>query len=395
MTRIVRVFLPILVLLGGVLACWWLLTTGPQPDKKRPEPAIPVVEVADLVPTSVTVRIPSQGEVLPVTRALLAAEVAGRIVALAPGFVDGGLFRKGEVLVTLDDRDLRNALAEARAQLAEARLALAEEEARSHRAKEEWQRLHPEESPAPLAIRQPQLEAAGARVEAAAARVRQAELDLERARITAPYDGRVLERKVGLGSFVSRGTPLADIFASDSVEVRLPLGQKDLRWLDLNRLDRNAADISPIRVDFTTDGAGRAEHWQGVLVRTEARMDSDRRQLFVVARIDQPYHPGDNRQPLHIGQFLRASIVGRTLDNVYALPRTAVRGSGEVLLVDRDNRLHRQTVEPLWSDAGHVVTAGPFPEGHRLILTPLPYAPENGQVRILGQGSGQAADGRK
>lgn len=387
MNRQLRIVLPLIVLLGGALIANWLLATGPKPKKVQARATLPAVEVMQLKTERVQIHIPSQGSVVPVTRSTLVAETAGRILYLSPAFSDGGFFSQGDLLLRLDDRDYRNALTIAKAELAEIRLTLAEEKARAQQAAREWQRSGIEGDAEPLVLRQPQLKATRARVAAAQAKVAQAELDLERTQVVAPFNGRVLTRKVGPGQYLNRGSILAEIYASDQVEVRLPLSDDQLGWLDLTSIDSPTPQAEPIRVEFSVRNGDRQETWSGILVRSEASLAVESRQLSVIARIDNPYRPADGRLPLRIGQFLEARISGRTLDNAYVLPRAAVRGADQIMLVNDQDRLHRQQVKILWREAERVIIAGPLPASERLVLTPLPYAADGAKVQILAAAS--------
>ena len=105
---------------------------------------------------------------------------------------------------------------------------LSEEQARVAQAEQDWQRLGNSKQAPDLVLRKPQLMAAQATVYSAEAGFsKAAELALERSNIIAPYTGRVLSKSVDVGQVVSVGTELAEIYAVDYVEIRLPLKNKD------------------------------------------------------------------------------------------------------------------------------------------------------------------------
>jgi RND family efflux transporter MFP subunit len=268
--------------------------------------------------------------------------------------------------------------------LTQRQLALAEEQARSRQARQDWENLQLAGTPDPLALRVPQLESAEAQRAAAEARLRQAELELERTRISAPYAGRILEKKVDLGQYVSPGTDLATIYASDSVEVRLPITAEQQAFLDLpeSYQDGPGGEALGARVEFSARVGERLDIWPGRLVRTEGSVDIRSRQLFVVARIDHPYQRQGDRPPLKIGQFLEAQIFGRQLEQVFVIPRQAVHGEATVHLIDSENRLRRRNLDLLWRDEQHLIARGPLQAGDRLSLTALAFAADGSKVRI-------------
>ena len=387
MKRLLRFLLPPLVLLGGIGIAASLIATGPKTERQRPRAALPTVEVITLQQQDYQVRVESRGTLMPRTSSSLVPEVAGRIIAVADNFRNGGFFAAGDQLLQIDPRNYENAVTIARSELAQTQLTLAEEQAHAVQARRNWEKLQLDGEPTPLTLRTPQLENAQAALAAANARLRQAEIELERTRIIAPYAGRILTKKVDLGQYVSPGTALADIYASDAVEIRLPINSEEQRFLYLpeNYLDQQKTENSGAPVLFSSRTGDQQHQWQGRLVRTEGSIDTRSRQLFVIGQIDNPYLRQEGRPALKIGQFLEAQIFGKQLKDVYVLPRQAVRGTNTVHLIDNDNRLQRRHLEIIWRDAKHLIASGPLQAGERLSLTALPFAADGIQVQIAGE----------
>ena len=385
MKRLFRFLLPVLVLSAGITFAAVLIKTAPQAERKRPEVQPPTVEVLSLQPQNYQVRVASRGTVAPLTLSSLIPEVSGRIIAVSNNFRNGGFFTAGELLLQIDSRDYQNAVTIARAELVQRQQVLAEEQARSQQARNDWQKLQLAGEPDPLVLRVPQLETVRAQLAAAEARLQQAELELERTRIVAPYAGRILEKKVDYGQYVSVGTPLAEIYASDSVEVRLPITAEQQNFIDLPATDPQAKEQAGASVEFVARIGERKDLWPGHLVRTEASVDVRSRQLFVVARIDDPYRRHDGRAALKIGQFLEARIVGNILEQVFVIPRRAVRGEKTVHLIDADNSLQRRELDVVWRDEQHLIARGPLQAGERLSLTALPFAADGIKVQVAGE----------
>ena len=203
-----------------VAALIWVLR--PQSERRPPQggPQL-AVETLRISGQDYQVRLQSYGTIQPKTRSILVAQVAGQIVSINPNVRDGGFFEKGDVLATIDPRDYEADVRIAEATLMDARQALAEAEARSNQAAEDWQRLGNEGEAPALVLRLPQLEAAKARVISARSSLRKAELDLERTNIVAPFAGRALRKLVDLGQVVSVNTQLAEIYATDTVEIKM------------------------------------------------------------------------------------------------------------------------------------------------------------------------------
>lgn len=385
MSKLNRVVLPLLVLAGCLAVGVILIKTAPKAERRPPEPSLPVVETIRAAPQAYGVTLESQGTVSPRTQSSLISEVSGRIVSVADELRSGGFFEPRQVLLQIDPRDYDNAVTIARSELAQARLALKEEIARGEQARQDWERLGLSGEPDQLALRQPQLDSARAAVAAAEARFAQAEIDLQRTRIEAPYAGRVLEKNVDVGQYVTPGTVLSRIYAVDYVEIRLPLSNRQLRYVDLPENYRDTdTKPEPVPVDINADIGGRMYTWRGRIVRTEGDIDTRTRQWFVVAQVDDPYARRGGRPPLKVGQFVTAEIEGRRLEKVYLLPRVALRPGDEVVVVTPERVTDRRLVEVLWETTDRVVVRGLDP-GDEVVVSAANFVTDGTKVRLAGE----------
>jgi RND family efflux transporter MFP subunit len=341
---------------------------------REPEAPPRLVEVLEVQPRDLRITVPSHGTVGPRTEIDLVAEVGGRIVSVAPGLAAGGSFEEGEVLVELDAHDAEVAVDRAEAVLAriEGEVSLSERRLRRLRALAQREIA----SRAELEEAEDENRIAGARLKEARATRRQAARNLERTRVRAPFRGRVRAKKVDVGQFVIPGTPLARIYAVDSFEVRLPIPNSDLAYLDLPPARRgNDEGADGPTVDLRAEFAGRPATWTGRIVRTEAAIAPQSRTLHLVARVDDPLgwrtqNGGDPPfAPLTVGLFVEAQILGRTFEDVVVLPRSALRGSSEVLVVDEENRLRARVVEVLRINGEQVVAASGLTAGERVSVS--------------------------
>ena len=335
--------------------------------------------------TNFPVIVKSQGTATPRTESTLIPEISGKIVSISANFQTGGFFEAGEILLDIDPRDYENNVVVARADLAQAKAALDEEKARAAQASRDWEILNLSEEPNDLALRKPQLNSARAAVAAASARLEQASINLERTRIRAPYAGLVLEKRVDVGQYVSPSNVLARIYAVDLAEIRLPLTNDQLAFLDVPEVYRGN-EGSAVKQDYpavylTATVGGLTHQWQGRIVRTEGAIDTQSQQNFVIAQVDDPYarHHG---LPLKVGQFVEARIDGRVLSDIFNLPQVAVRRNNEVLIVGQDDIVERRRVGVVWTEDGQVIVKSGLREGERISLTPLPYAVSGTKVQV-------------
>jgi multidrug efflux system membrane fusion protein len=400
MSRFLRILIPVVILAVCAVGTWWLLKNPPVTEMKEQPPVLVRVEGTRLKKTSFPVVVRSQGTVQPRTQTTLLPEVSAKVVEVSPNFKPGGFFEKGEVLLKLDPIDYETAVVIAKAAVAQAASLLAEEQARAEQALENWKALGRSGEPGALVLRKPQVVKAQADVEAAKAQVLKAERDFERTTIRAPFAGQVLEQLVDVGQLVGTGTPMAKVFAVDYVELRLPLPERDMRFLSLPESYRNMKDdpstaSTAVRLKAVING--KPSVWEGHLIRVEGAMDTSTRQVVAVAQVDDPYAKrSDGAPPLKIGQFVEADIAGDMLTDVFVIPRNTVRAGNEIILITPQNTLRRMTVEALVSDEKQIVISANSPkspkEGDVLCVTPIPFPADGARVLPTIDGHSEAPD---
>jgi len=358
--------LALLLLAGGSILL--AMRFKPEPERAEPKKAIPAVEYVVAKKRALRATVESQGTVQPRSETTLVAEVGGRVERVASALFPGGRFAKGDVLLEIDPADHRAALADARSRRADARLALEQEEALAAQAFEDW--LGYESSPiSELALREPQLEAARARLEAAEAAVALAERNLERTRIRAPYNGVAREKFVDVGDFLApQSTRIAIVFATDRAEVRLPVSLRDLAYLPMAEI--RAGEAAP-PVEIRAARGGRTRVWDGRIVRAEGAIDPGTRMAYLVASVDRPYCETDDRPPLKAGSFVTATIFGHRLEEAIELPRAALRQGEVVHALGPDDRLDIRPVSVYQAKAKSVIIDGGLADGERVALTSL------------------------
>jgi multidrug efflux system membrane fusion protein len=389
--RNLKFILPVAALLVGLLSIRVLMLTRPEVKTRHVESPGPLVRVLEVKREAKQLTVQSQGTVEARTDITLTAEVAGRIVDVSRSLASGGFFRKGDGMVSIDPRDFELTVVRARAQVAQAEVIVDREEAEAEVARTEWESLG-EGEPSPLALREPQLAEARGALASARALLAQAELDLERSTIRAPFDGRVREKLADVGQFVSRGTPVARVYAVDYAEVSLPLADDQLAFLDIPIDFREEEGREGPEVRLAADLAGKRRIWTGRIVRVAGQIDERSRMIPVVARVDDPYGRGENPAgvPLPVGLFVEAEISGRLLEGVIVLPREALRGKGRVFIVDEDSRLRYRDVGVLLVDREEVVISSGIEEGEVVCLSPMETPVDGMKVRINQEGGEEA-----
>lgn len=373
--RLMPIAIILCLLAGGVTL---IIMTKPQPEKKEETQALPLVEVQEIRSDDITLSLNSYGVVQPKHQTQLVAEVSGRIVELAPGFIAGGEVRKGDILARIEPADYQADLMQAQANLAQAKAQLQEEIARGKVAEQEWKGVT-SGLPPELGLRKPQLAQEQAKLRSAEASLARAQRNLERTVIRAPLDGLVKNRDVDLGQYVGLGTKLGEVLGTDIAEIRLPLSAEQLRFIA-------NPDNPDSEVALTQESPTGTLSWTAHLVRSEQVIDAQSRMIYLVAQIDDPYnHQGQlTSGVLKFGSFVNAEIQGRTLKNIIRLPRHSVRND-TVMVIGEGNLLERRPVEVVHTDLNSVYIRGNIGKGDRISLTALNSFQNGSEVRILGE----------
>ena len=384
-----RVVAPIVILLVAAAVTATLVLT--RPDAEQREAPAPTLFVNTVVaqPQLASLTIQARGTVGPRVETTIVSEVSGLIVDRASSFVAGGFFRAGETLLTIDPRNYRAEVARAEAAVAQARTAIARELVLAGRPAQDFQRLQEltleDVEMEELALRKPGLAQALAELESARAGLDKVRGDLDRTRIRAPYDGLVRARRADIGQFVAAGTPLAETFAVDRAEVRLPLKQNDLPFLALPPPGAEQRPEGALPVTLRADIGGRESRWTGRLVRTEGVFDARSQVLYGVVEVDDPYRlrADDGAEPLRLGTFVTAELPGRALENVVRLPRHTLTPGDRVWIVTEDDTIAPRDVTVARTDDDWVYVTHGLADGDRVCVTPIANPLAGMPVRIV------------
>lgn len=365
--------LPVVIIAGFLLLAYVVKSNPPTAKRGKPSSAPQLsVEVKTITAQDLSLTIDSYGTVKPRTQSSLFPQVSGEITSISDNFREGGFFEKGEVLLALDERDYLAEVDIASATLYNAQQALSEEQARVKQAQQDWVRLGNTEQAPDLVLRKPQLLAAQASVHSAQANLAKSNLALERTKIKAPYTGRILTKSVDIGQVVSSNTQLASLYAVDYVEIRLPIKNKDLPYLNLpeNTRFKQVDHNSLPDVMIYSDLIGR-QQWQGKIVRTEGAFDASSQQLFVVAQIDDPYGKNsDQTLPIKIGQYVTAKISGKVISEALVVPNKSIY-QGSYVYVVNEGKLLRKNIDIAWQNQYIALIEQGVNENDNIVLTAL------------------------
>ena len=413
--KTIRVFV---VLFIALVIAVVLVLMRPKAERQVPVDKGLLVEVAPAKAEDIQMVVESFGTVEPRESLKLVAQVRGQIVEIDPAFKEGSFVQKKTRMIQIDPRtysleverrkvQIKQAEAElksleqqvvnlkARLKIARSDLKLAKNEylrlkklidrkviAQSQLDKTEQAYLASQERLQALnnqlALVGPQKEQLIAARDMARVMYQEAQLDLERSSIVAPFDGWVLEKAVEVGQHVNIGQQLGKIYSSGQLDIEVRIPTKDLNWLP--------ADLGqeiPILADVVFKNAGNEHVWSGRVARIKAMMDERTRTLPMVIEIDETPATERPQNPfgLRPGMFVTVRIKGKKIQNVFVLPRYLVY-PGDVVYTVKDDTLKSNRVKILRGYKDTVIIGDGLSEGAVIVKSPLSSPMDGMRVRL-------------
>ena len=399
-----------------------LVALRPKVPRQLPPKTGRLVEVISVQPRTVTMPVRAFGTVRPREKLLLVAEVSGEIVRLDVRFREGYCADRGTVLAVIDpvpyaldversrgqvegvaaqlsklQQDVKNlninlAIASEDMQLARNEFERLEDlyqnkvTSRTNRDRAEQgylaSRVKHQSIENQLALIGPLKAGLESERKIAQATLGQAQYNLERTKITAPFGGWILEKKIEAGQHVNTGQYLGSIYRANALDVEVSVPLSELRWLRNDH--KGEADF---RTDIQLPGNGGGRKWAGRLVRVMAGLDEKTRMQRFVVEIENDATAPDfcsgqvDLGALRPGMFVEVEIQGRQLENVFELPRYVVQANDAVFVAAGDKlqikpvRVVRRLGESVFIDNG--ITANDL-----IIKTPLAGIAGGEKIRI-------------
>lgn len=372
-----KILLPIGLVVGALAVVTVLFLARPKAEKHAVTIKEPLVSVTTVGGQSIKIPVFTRGTVTPGTEIPLVSEVSGPVTFVSENFARGGFFKKGEILIKVDPVEYEVTLKKADATVAQA-LQLLEQANAEKRVRSAVKGVTNE-----LGRFEYQYDQAKAQYDAARAELEAVNLQKKKTIIYAPFDGRVRVGSVNPGQYLRPGIQLGLIYAVNAAEVRLPLSDSQLALVNVPfRFGTDGTD-GPT-VTLVGDYGGKKFYWQGQVVRAESGVDEFNRLLYVIAQIPDPYAidvAQPDRPPLTAGNFVEATIDGRFYENIFLVPRRALRSGSMVWTVDADSRLKRKQVDILYKGKDVVYVKGGLTNGDNVVLSQLDVAVDGMKVR--------------
>ncbi len=373
------IFAP-LVLIAAAAVAYVMIETRPEATKHEVVQRLIKVEAITVTKRPITISVAAQGVASSPRQAQITSEVSGRIIETNNHLVVGGFVHKGDTLIKIDPINYIAQVKQQEAQVSAAKRHLIQEKGQAEVALKDWERAgKPDKTPAAkaLSLREPQIKEAEANLAAALAALNKAKNDLANTTIKAPYDGLIANKQVDLGQFISIGSPVIVLQDTSYAEIRLPLAENRLPYINLPTVGQKGKPIIDIPLTLYSTVSNQQHQWQGHIHRTEGSLNNDTRSLYLVARVENPYltnglaTQNSTQALLRFGSFVQASIPGKTIDGLIPLPRHLLRAGNKLWVIDDNNQLREKTITVLPTDGDTIYVDSGLESGDKICLTPV------------------------
>lgn len=369
--NIMRLVVSVVIIAAGIAGARFLIATKPKVNRRPPEKMAPLVRTEALQPETYTFSIPAMGTVIPATEISLEVPVSGEVIYLHPELTEGGMLPKGTKILQIDPKDYEVAVQQKRRALSDAEYALKIEQGHQDVARQEWSLLYGnqaiEKGESDLALRKPHLEKVQVEIETARAELEQAKTNLKKTTVSAPFNALVLNSYVDLGSQVSSQEKLADLVGIDAYWIQVSLPIDNLKWIQVpaGSQDEGSGVKVYYRGDYVKDGR---------VIRLLPDLSKEGRMARVLIEVDDPLElrEKESRQPmLLLGEYVRVSIKGEDLQDVFRVPRSALHNDREIWIAGSENKLEIRPVKTIWRDEETVVVQDGFKPGELLVISDI------------------------
>lgn len=371
------------ILLLAVIVTYFIFSTEPTASSEgATKKTAMLIDVVKAEEGNFRPVIEATGTVQPVEDVMLSPQVSGQVIRRSPEFIPGGFVKKGAVLLQIDPSDFRNTLELRKSDLLQAKTDLNMEMGRQEVAEQDLELAGVDSLSAnqrSLVLRQPQLDAIKARVKAAEAAVAQAELELSRTTIRAPFDAHILSQNVTVGSQVTPGDQLGRLVGSEQYWVNLTVPVDKLQWLSFPK----SGEEKGATVQIRNSGWPKDRYRTGYLDKQVGALDDQTRLARVLVRVNDPLAREDTtniQRELIIGGFVEAEVQAREIENVVRLNRDYLR-TNQTVWVNEDGELSIREVGIILTDAKYAYISQGLEQGENIITTNLSVVSEGARLR--------------
>lgn len=365
-------FLMLLVIAAGLAVGYLIFNTAPKPKRSAKPVQHPLVEVLSLEQSQAIVPTwKSAGLIVATDQTQLISQVVGRVIEINEQAIIGGELKKGDWLLKIEPLDYQIKVSQAKATLAQAQADFVIEQGKQTLAKEEYQ-LAQQTEPSDdsvtdvdldLVLRKPYLNKAKAQRLSAQAQLKKAQLDLQRTVLTMPFNGKISQRSVNVGQYISSNSSVFEIYNDDRYWLEVSVSAKFLPVLDINK-------------EALVSSRTSQKQFSAKILKVNHKLDEKSRQAIVLLEIN-PEH----NQAVFLNDFVDVTLFAKQLDNSIKIPSTLLLANNKLWLVE-DNQLKSVIGEPIYQGQGFVWLVNPLNDQQQILATPISYATEGMKVKL-------------
>lgn len=388
MQKWIRWGAPLLVLILAGLGAYLMMISSPKAERKAKPRVARLVQVEPLKSADHRVMIEAWGEVLPAKTVLIKPQVSGEIIAVHPGLRPGNILEAGEIIAEIDPIDYQLRVKQQQSQVAQIKSEIEIELGQRSIAQSEYALLNKqlEATDERLILRQPQLESLQAKLEAAKALLIQAERELARTQIIAPFSGQIVNTGLEKGMTVTPATEALSLVGTDNywVEVSIPVAA--LRWVDYKHA--NDDGTNPIQATLFNPAAwGEASFMKGEVIELLSGLEPEGRLAKLLVNVNDPLRlseRGDpSRLPLLLGSFVEVKIQGAMIQDVFKIERGLLRDDDSVWLFSAQKTLDIRPVHVVYRGQDYVLIDKGLKKGEFIVTSNISTAVTGMALRLV------------
>ena len=373
MKEYISKYRPLVIVITAFIAVLLLVISKPTVKPETSKYLPPLVRLEKVNYQDIEVSIYSQGTVVPGKEIVFSSEISGKINWVSNKLLTGSQFNKNDILITFDKRDFELALIVAESNLSQAKLNYEREFAEYELAKKEWEQIGQGRGSS-LTLREPQINRAKALLASAEAGYEQAQRNLDRCTLRAPFNGIVKAKNVDIGTVAGPGVALAYIYSIDYVEIELQINQNEFSFLN------SKSNYKKNKVILSNESYGSFNNWIGSIDRISNEINPRTRMQSVYATVSSPYKRINNQPPLKVGMYVDAEIIGEKIKNGIKIQRDLINNN-KVWIVN-NNELEERQVEILFYDKEFAIIKEGLKGGEQILLTQLSIMVDKMKVRV-------------
>jgi len=370
---VIYILVPIVIIACSAFAAKRLMDSGPKAQKRAPQRSAKLVEVEEAKLSSHRVVVEAYGQVRPARTIRLQPRVSGQVIQMSREFTEGGVLKTGDMVLKLDPKDFELRIRQRTADVSRVESDLKVEQGQQTIARQEFALMKETvtDEDSDWVLRKPQLESAQAMVESAVATLHQAQLDLERTVVVAPFNAIVQTKDVEMGTQVGPSTFLGNLEGTDEYWVVATVPVNELKWLDIPRLATGTGSSARV---YNEAAWGEGAYREGRIVRLLSELETEGRMARVLVAVNDPLglEKGNEKAPqLLSGSFVRVEIEGMELGRVFALGRDVVHDEDTVWIKDKNHKLEIRPIEVVYRGQDQVFISGGLEAGESIVSTNL------------------------